>query len=246
MKMGRVSRSNILQAAKILWTWPSVGPDVLERIGKVMEGEKKDEQLDKFLSDVRDSLETTSGHFLRYTTLIVTSIVTYHLVVYGGVKVVAFGGVQLTDTSLFRRIFLIVPSALLAAMAGVGYLRRFQREVYDYLSVSRYRILGETGLHELRIPGDYTLGLFVLSIEGGWTGRIVSYVVISLVATAFTIGPTIYVIQEACTNIWLFGVKDDVCTTASTISVILCLCSFIVVTLSTRIRSGNLPVGRQP
>jgi hypothetical protein len=243
--MGRFSRGNILQTAKTLWTWPNVGPDILERIGRVVKGEKNDEQLDKFLSDVRDSLETTSGHFLRYTTLIVTSIVIYHLVVYEGVKVIAYSGIQLTDTSLFRRVFLIVPSALLAAMAGVGYLRRFQREVYDYLCILRYRVLGETGLHELRIPGDYTLGLFVLSIEGGWTGRIVSLVVGSLVATAFTIGPTIYVVQEAYANVRLFGVKDRVCTLAPTIAVILCSCAFIIVLLSGRIRSGGRPVGRQ-
>jgi hypothetical protein len=118
--------------------------DLFNRIRDVLAAEANDAQLDKFLADVRDSLTASNRQFLSYQALIIGSLVTYHLVKYGGSTGISVGGLQLTDTLLFQRVFLIFPAALLAASACVGYLRRLQREVFDFLSISRYRILAKT------------------------------------------------------------------------------------------------------
>jgi hypothetical protein len=211
--------------------------NILERIQEIIATESNDSQLDKFLSEVRDSLAISSKQFITYSILIVTALVTYHLIVYEGASGISFNSIQISNTSLFRRVFLVFPAALMAAMASIGYLRRIQREVYDYLTISRYRVLGKTGLHELRIPADYILGLFMLSNEGGLLGKIVSYAVTFLSVFVFIIGPAFYVISESATNIRIFGTSDFLCLLASAIAVALSVCSLVIIALSGRIKA---------
>src|SRR5216684_1266398 len=107
--------------------------DLINRIRDVLAAESNDAQLDKYLDQLRDSYGITSRQFLRYQITIVFSIVAY-LIVYGGGTLTPVAGVQLTDSGLFRRTFLVFPAALLAASACVGYLRKIQRETYDFLT----------------------------------------------------------------------------------------------------------------
>lgn len=210
---------------------------VLSRIREVLAADPNEPQLNQFLTDVRDSLAASSRQFLAYSALIVTSLVAYHVVVYQGASVIPFYAVHLSNMSLFRRVFLVFPAALVAAMASVGYLRRLQREVYDYLSISRYRVLGQTGLHELRLPADHVLGLFLLRNEGGLVGKVVSYVVTSLSITAFVFGPIVYIIGEAAANLQRFGLVDILCDTASVTAIALSLCGLIIVVIASRIKA---------
>jgi len=211
--------------------------NVLNRVREVLAAESDDAQLDRFLSEIRDSLAASNRLFLGYAALIAGSLVTYHLLVYGGSTAISFSGVQLTNISLFRRVFLIFPAALLAAMACVGYLRRLQREVFDFLTISRYRILGKTGLHELRLPADHILGVFVLRAEGGVVGKIVSNIIMILFITAFVIGPTTYILTEAIKNLRVFGVNDVLCLVASAAAIVLCICGLLVAALAGRIKA---------
>jgi hypothetical protein len=210
--------------------------EIVRRVREVLEAERDDAQLDKFLSDVRDSLAGSNRQFLAYAALIVGSIVTYHLLVYGGGTAISFNGVQFTDRLLFRRVFLVFPAALLAAMACVGYLRKFQREAFDLLAISRYRILGATSLHELRLPADYVLGLFILHTQEGLLGKIIGTVIAMLAMTVFVFGPTAYLIREAVRNIAGCGLNDLLCVGSSVIAIILCVCGLIVMILAARIR----------
>jgi hypothetical protein len=202
--------------------------DVLERVQKVLAAEKNEAQLDSFLADVRNSLAGVNRQFLSYLMLVVGSIVVYHLVVYGGSKDFSIEGLRLTDSSLFRKTFLVVPAASLAASAGVGYLRRLQREVFDHLSISRYRILGQTGLHELRLPGDYLLGFFLLGIEGGRLGKVVSGVVVYLLSLITSALPVAYIVIQACINIRLFGREDILCDATSGLAIFLCVIALVI------------------
>jgi len=96
--------------------------DVVARIKQVLEAEPNEPQLDKYLSDVRDSLAASNKLFVGYTVLVVTSLLTYHLVSYAGATGLAWNSLRLSDTSLFKRVFLLVPAGLLVAKASVGYL----------------------------------------------------------------------------------------------------------------------------
>ena len=210
--------------------------NVLDRVKQVLDAEKNDVQLDKFLADVRDSLAGSNRQFLSYLMLVLGSIVTSHLVVYGGGKDVSINGIKLADSSLFRKTFLIVPAASLACMAAVGYLRRLQREVFDYLSISRFRALGQSGLHDLRLPGDYLLGFFLLGIEEGRVGRIIRFVVVFLLWILTTALPIAYIEVQSKMNMQVFGSGDLMCDAASGLATLLCIIALSVVFLAERVK----------
>jgi hypothetical protein len=212
--------------------------DLLERVRQILDEERNEAQLDKFLADVRESLASSNRQFLSYQALTIGALVTYYLVVYGKSTDVSVYGIAVHDASLFRRVFLVVPAALLAATSVVGYMRLLQRGVYDYLSISRYPIIGKTGLHELRLPSDFVLGFFVLRELGGFPGKIISYIVATLCLMAFVFGPITYVAMEAVKNIHIFGTSDLLCLTASIGAIVLVECALLVVLLAGLIRNA--------
>ncbi len=170
--------------------------DVLGKIRQVLDAEPNEAQLNDFLADVRDSLATSGKHFIGLQMLSMLALLSYHLVVHEGTTLLLFEGLPLSTSALLQRVFLVVPAALLSAASAIGYLRRCQREVYDYLSISRFRVLGQTGLHELRLPSDYILGLCYLRDQGDLAGKAVSHLVASLWIVVFALGPVFYVVYE--------------------------------------------------
>jgi hypothetical protein len=210
--------------------------NILDRVQEILDAERNDEQLDRFLSEVRESLTTSNRYFLSYQVLIIGSLVTYYLVVFGKSTDVSVYGFAIHNASLFRRVFLVVPAGLLTALACVGYLRRLQREVFDYLMLSRYRILGKTGLHELRLPSDFLLGLFVLGEFEGLLGKLIRAIIGLLCISAFIVVPTAYVISEAVNNINLYGVGDLPCLAASLAAILLASCGILVGVLAAGIK----------
>jgi hypothetical protein len=211
--------------------------DVVARIRQVLEAEPNEAQLDKYLSDVRDSLATSSKLFIGYTLLIVTTLVTYHLVSYAGATGFTLNSLQLADPSLVKRVFLVVPAGLLVAKASVGYLRRCQREVYDYLSLSRYRVLGQSGLHELRLPADYILGLFFLKNEGGVLGNFLASITAFMSFCASVLLPVAYIIGAAYLNVKVFGIADALCLFTSFVASAMSLCALLIGWLAMRVKS---------
>lgn len=211
--------------------------NVLERVKQVIAAKPDEGQIDKFLSDLRESLATSNKLFLGYSLLTFTLLTTYHLVVHAGATGVAFGSLQLKDASLFQRVFLVVPSFLLAAMACVGFLRRCQREVYDFLAISRCTALGSSGLHELRLPSDHILGLYMVNMEGGAIGKVLAPTLAFLSFSLAFVGPAVYVACNALANIQKFGVSDLLCTIASCGSTVLSVSSLLIIGLSGRIKA---------
>jgi hypothetical protein len=210
--------------------------NLLVRVQEILDAESNDDQLDRFLSEVRESLTTSNRYFLSYQALIVGSLVTYYLVVYGKSADVSVYGFAIHNASLFRRVFLVVPAGLLAALACVGYLRRMQREVFDYLMLSRYRVLGKTGLHELRLPSDFVLGLFVIGEFEGILGKVVRAIIGVLCISAFILAPTAYVVVEAANNTKSYGVGDPLCLLASLTAILLASSGILVGVLAASIK----------
>lgn len=129
-----------------------------------------------------------------------------------------------------------MPAALLAAVASIGYLRRCQREVYDYLTISRYRALAKTGLHELRLPADYLLGLFYMREVGGILEKVLASVVAFLSFVVFFAGPVAYVIYIASKNVAQYGSQDILCLLASIAACLLAGCGVAIAALAGAIR----------
>jgi hypothetical protein len=206
--------------------------NLLPRIKEVLEVKPDDAQLDKFLSDVRESLATSSKQFISLSLLGIAALVTYHLVVYEGGSITALSYVKVPNATLFHRVFLVVPAALLAAVSCIGYLRRCQREVYDFLAIGRCRIFGKTGLHELRLPADYILGANWLYIQGGVLGKILSTLIGSLAMMIFAFAPAFYVVHAAYENITVFGASDPLVIVASCTAITLSVASLLVIGLA--------------
>lgn len=211
--------------------------DVLARVKQVLEAEPNEEQLDKYLSDVRESLATSSKLFIGYTLAIVTSLVTYHLVVYSGATGFKFQSLELADSSLFKKAFLVVPAGFLVAKSSVGYLRRCQREVYDYLAISRCRVLGQTALHELRLPADYILGLFILKNEGGRLGQLTAASLVLLSFSASVLLPVVYIVGASYLNVRDSGLDDYLCLVASAIASVMAVSALLIVLKAMHVRA---------
>jgi len=211
--------------------------DVISRINTVLDAKPNEVQLDKYLDDVRDSLATSNRQFIGFYVFAITALVSYHLVAYEGIVLSSFHGMPLPNASIFKRVFIVVPTALLSAVACIGFLRRCQREVYDYLTISRCRVLAQTQLHELRLPSDYFLGLFYLKIEGGSLGKVVAWVFSYLWYMVFFFGPTVYIVKVSVLNIQLYGFGDLLTSASSIIAILLAAGSVVIVGIASRIRA---------
>jgi len=211
--------------------------DLLPKIKQVLAAEKDEVQLDKFLTDVRDSLASSSKQFLSFGLAALVALLTYHLVVYEGAKSQSFEGFPLSASALLQKVFLIVPAALMCAQSSIGFLRRCQREVYDYLAISRYRPVAEAGLHELRLPSDYILGLFYLKSVGGLVGKLLSGLVMSLVSLLFTFGPTVYIAHASGESVARYGLSDPLALGGAIVSILLAGTGLGIAILAGRIRA---------
>ena len=189
------------------------------------------EDMDAFVRDLRENLVTSSKQFIAYPALMVAALVTYYAATRLGTSVTV-GGVGLSNATLIRRVFLVVPASFITANAAVGYSRRMQHIVYEFLTVPRYPALHKANLHPLRLPSDYISGLFLLHEEGGKIGKLISNMVIALTACAFLFGPIYFIVTESIANVDHFGLNDITCLVASSVAVLLCICSLITVLLS--------------
>ena len=205
--------------------------DIIRNIEEILGQEVNDEQLDKYLSDVRGSLEGSTKQFIAYQFLLLFLLLIYHLIVHEGWSI-AVSKIEVKDVLLFDKVFLIIPAAVFIMMASTGYLRFLQREVYDYLSISRYRVLGETGVHELRLPSSYVEGLFVLNNEGGFIGKIVSKIVSIILVIVFFFLPSIYLLLQVFNNYIQFGATDYVNIFVSVLVVLSVVCGETIMLLS--------------
>ena len=211
--------------------------DVISRISTVLDAEPNEVQLDKYLDDVRNSLATSNRQFISIYVFAITALVLYHLVAYEGIVLSSFHGMPLPNASIFKRVFIVVPAALFSAVACIGFLRRCQREVYDYLTISRYRVLGQTQLHELRLPSDYMLGLFYLKIEGGSLGKVLAWVFSYLWSMVFFFGPIMYILMVSVRNIEIYGFGDLLTSASSIVAILLVAGYFVIVVITGRIRA---------
>lgn len=210
--------------------------DLLPKIRQVLEHEPNEAQLDKYLADVKDSLAASNKQFLNFGLATLVALITYHLVVFEGATSQSFQGLPLSTSIFLQKVFLIVPAALMCAMASIGFLRRCQREVYDYLAISRYRPLAQTGLHELRLPSDYLLGLFYLRVEGGVVGRMLSGFAVFFISLVFTAGPAIYIAQASGISVARHGLGDPLALSGAIVAVLLAGASLGIAFLAGRVR----------
>lgn len=204
---------------------------LFDRVQEVVNVRGREVEIDRYVADLRESLASSKRQFITYKALALASLVTYYLVSYRAAAF-TFHDVQITDVALFRRVFLVVPAAFLAAGMAVGYLRLVQGDVYDHLSLLRFPELGKAGLHELRLPADYILGLDFLRCNGGVLGKVVSLIIALLDMLAFVLAPAMYISREAIVNAQT--TTDSVTVIASVVAVLLSVAAVVIIPLANR------------
>lgn len=209
--------------------------DLYSRINILLASRESSEQLDKFVDELRGSIAGSAAQFIAYPVLIVIALITYLFSTRLGASV-SFSGIQLADADVVRRAFLVVPAALLTAYSAVGYLRKSQRVVYEHIVLPRYMPLHKARLHNLRLPPDYMAGLFLIHEEGGRLGKVVSITVTLLIGLCFLLGPAAFIVIESIRNLVHFGISDLLSTAAAFVSILLCLCSVLIVHLTGSIK----------
>ena len=209
--------------------------NLYSRINLLLAAPNTSRELDAFVSDLRESMANSSKQFITYPALIVAALITYFVATRLGTSVTV-SGVKFDDANLIRRVFLVVPASLITASTAVGYLRKMQRVVYEYIVLPRYPALHKAGLYQLSLPSDYISGLFLLHEEGGKIGKLISLTVVMLVAYAFLLGPMAFIVVEATANVVRFGLNDVACLIASSVSILLCLCSLVIAHLAGRFK----------
>lgn len=211
--------------------------DVIKNIETILESNPDEKQLDQYIADIRESLTSTNKQFFAYQFSLFFTLILYHLIIHEGWKGISIGSVQISGNSLFDKAFLIFPAGILIVISSLGYLRRLQREVYDYLTISRLQILGQTGVHELRLPSNYILGLDILRREGGFEGKIISYVNMYIVAFVFIIGPATYMLIESMLNIKQYGFFDPLALLTLVLVTLSFISIYMILKVTSRIKS---------
>ena len=211
--------------------------DVIDKVKRLYDSNPDEKQLDLYLSDIRESLTTSNRNFLSLQILLIIAMVTYYLVVYAGWEGISYGSIKISDKSLFQKIFLNIPATIFVMQTCIGYLRRLQREVYDYATINRCKILGELSLHELRLPSSYIQSLDIMRFEEGILGKIISNIVARIMISVFVMLPAVYMVRESIINFHTFGASDIISVISSGLVIIMCCSGFIIIILTSKIKA---------
>jgi hypothetical protein len=108
--------------------------------------------------------------------------------------------------------------------------------VYDYLSISRYKALGKTGLHDSRLSPNYMLGVELMRNDGDELEGFVAYTLQTLFTAAVLMGPFFYIGYHAIINLYV-GISnwDVINCVVSIISIFLLPMGQLVIKLSGRL-----------
>lgn len=123
--------------------------------------------LDAFVDEIRPSLSKTTRRLYALFVCLLLSIGLYYLASSTTGSGLKIGPLVLPTSEPFLDLYLLVCAILFAAACGVGYLRKFLRDVFDYMKVSRYQTLWAAGIRDLQLPSNHVLDTETALEEGG-------------------------------------------------------------------------------
>ena len=176
----------------------------MHEIAKKLISDENTEELSNYISDLKDSLDKSNKQFITLQYSFISSVILYYLIVKLGWHA-SVKGIKINDISIFDQYFLILPAGIFLVLSAVGYLRKAQRELYDWLMIQKFNISGETGVHELRIGSDFILALFVFQEFNHTLGKILVKIVSFLLSYIFIVLPISYIVMEAIENLKQFN-----------------------------------------
>lgn len=152
------------------------------------------DRVDKYIDDIRASLESTNQQFSRYTILLLLSLFSYHLVLLGQTNEVSVLGVTLGSKSFIIKWFLILPSVLLLLQSTMGYLRVYQQESIEWL-IAKYRKKEyESGLYRVVFPSSHILTMDLMRRTGTDISTFSQNFITGILALFTVVLPSLYIV----------------------------------------------------
>ena len=179
------------------------GDDLKNRVRGVLDGESE-EEIKSYISDLRSSLTDTNNKLSRNLAVLVALIATHYLSVSNLNSKVKVLGIDFPDEPLFQSIVLLLAAVSFLQVMSLSYLRKFQRECYDWMKVMGYKVMGGTKLHELRLPSDARLAADILrfnSFKLERTTGVVCWIILSY--TTFAL-PVTYIFRYSIKSVIIF------------------------------------------
>jgi len=161
-------------------------------VGTILDHESEDEIKD-FVSDIRKGLSETGGEYRKSSTFLLLLLGTHYLSASGIDEHVRFIGTDFPDEPIFHAAILLISSIVFLRIMSLSYLRKFQRECYDWIMVKRYKKMGSTGLHELRLPSDPILGADLLRFDDNILEKRIGVILWIIISYAFFALPLSYI-----------------------------------------------------
>jgi hypothetical protein len=150
-------------------------------------------RVDEYIRSIRDSLKSTNSRFVSLEFLLLVTILSYHFYVNGqSIEILAFG-LKIRDVELIKKWFLIVPSLVFLISTSIGYLRVYQQETIEWLTVKYRPKEFKSGIYRLTFPSNYILGLDILRRQKGRTAKPIAILTGLLLFSGSTFAPIWYI-----------------------------------------------------
>lgn len=165
------------------WALTTQRDDLKEQVSEAMR-EPESKLLDELMEDIQPNLSKATRRFYVLQVALLLSVGLCYLASSGvaGVKV---GPAYLPTSEHSLDFYLFVSAMLFAATCGLGFLRKFFLEIFDYIKVRRYQSLWTVGLQELKLPPNHVLNTETALEEGGRLEQLLGWVLKQLRVAVF-------------------------------------------------------------
>ncbi len=143
-------------------------PEEFEKRVNEATSEESAESLEALIATIREDLGHSDTTFLRLSYLLGVSILAYHLIAFGYVQGVSFGGGTLSNVDVFEKAFLVFPSGVYLVLMATGYTRVYQKRMLELLMKTRHPGFYRTDLDCLLQKPNFILSLDYLRREPGF------------------------------------------------------------------------------
>jgi hypothetical protein len=116
-------------------------------------------RIDNYLDQLRDSLKDTNEKFVKLQVTCLVLFLSHYLFLNAGSSEISIAGLKISDLSVVKRWFLVLPALLFCVGACYGYLRVYQQSAIERLLVQHHLHEYRSGIYRLTWPTSFILGI---------------------------------------------------------------------------------------
>ncbi|MFB6320853.1 hypothetical protein [Saccharicrinis sp. FJH54] len=151
------------------------------------------DRVDYYIEKINESLKTTNKLFVTNSSLILLSIVAYHLIITGNLSEINILGQKLINLDFIKTWFLLIPSLLICITSFIGYLRVYQKETIEWLLAKHRKKEFDSEIFRLTLPPSYILGLDLIRRQENSLIKMITIIPTFIFGFITIIAPIIYI-----------------------------------------------------